>query len=360
MKNQKFARRLTLTLAASLAFAGAASAQEIFDLANQGDIAALCGDKPTKIAVLDGYGGDTWRKITFAELQDEASKCPNITEITYSDAGGDQQKYNSDITSFASQQYNIIMALTDFGPAAIPAYRKAVEAGVTMVPWHSNLNGTAGQDYTVNPYQSQRQQSYIWIDWLASVKPDATFVFMGGFAGADASTNSMKYIKEAMANHPDLKLLEDEFIPANWNRADGQKAAVALIAKHPEVDAIITDYGPITQGVIAAYEDAGMKLPILVTQGTSIELNCKYMDAKAAGNQWTYMSTDGTTRTVRFALRHAMAAYQGVSDPYPMEATPFIYIDSVAGKDPICDPSFPPDADLSTSLTSDQLKALFN
>ena len=44
--------------------------------ADQGaDITPLCGDKPARIALVDGYGADTWRKITHAELQDEASKC---------------------------------------------------------------------------------------------------------------------------------------------------------------------------------------------------------------------------------------------------------------------------------------------
>jgi ribose transport system substrate-binding protein len=38
----------------------------------------LCGDKPIKMAHVDGFGGNSWRRITKAELADEMSACPNV------------------------------------------------------------------------------------------------------------------------------------------------------------------------------------------------------------------------------------------------------------------------------------------
>src|SRR5882672_1677939 len=70
------------------------------------DISTMCGSKPMVVALADGYGGDTWRRITFAEFQDEAKKCPNVTKVLYTDAGGDQQKSNSDINGLVAQGVN--------------------------------------------------------------------------------------------------------------------------------------------------------------------------------------------------------------------------------------------------------------
>src|SRR5579862_5272602 len=49
----------------------------------------VCGTKKIKVAYADGWGGNYWRHITRAEFEDEASKCPNITEVKYTDGEGD-------------------------------------------------------------------------------------------------------------------------------------------------------------------------------------------------------------------------------------------------------------------------------
>jgi ribose transport system substrate-binding protein len=58
----------------------------------------LCGDKPIKIAHVAGFGANSWRKITEAELKDELSACENVT-VDYSQADGDLQKYITAINS---------------------------------------------------------------------------------------------------------------------------------------------------------------------------------------------------------------------------------------------------------------------
>ena len=65
---------------------------------------------------------------------------PNITEIQYTDAGGDAQTYNSAINSYVAQGFDIILAFTDFGDAGLPAYRSAHMAGATMVPYFNHLS----------------------------------------------------------------------------------------------------------------------------------------------------------------------------------------------------------------------------
>ena len=65
------------------------------------DITKMCGTKPIRIGVADGYGGNTWRKIVLAEIKDEAAKCPNIKDVIYLDAAGDPQKLTAISTALS-------------------------------------------------------------------------------------------------------------------------------------------------------------------------------------------------------------------------------------------------------------------
>lgn len=357
------ASRGLLAFAAASAFAASAvcSAAEKAALLDKGaDIAPICGTKPTRVALVDGYGGDTWRKITRAELEDEAGKCKNVVEIKYSNAGGDQQKYNGDINSFVSQGVDIILAFTDFGPAPIPAYRKALQAGVTMVPYFSNIGGQTGKDFTANTYQDQAYDGAFWADWFGKTLKEGNVVMLGGTPGASSSQVFMSGLKEGLKKYPGLKLLDENYIVTNWNPADAQKAVTGLIAKYPKIDGIASDYGVTTLAAIKAFEQAGLPVPAQATLASNNDINCKYLAAKKDGKAWKYVSLDGTTGLVRFAFRRAMASLQGTTNGKSLAAIPYVYADSEAGIDPKCDPAAPPDADLSSFLPGATLKALFN
>ena len=68
------------------------------------DIRTLCGTKPVRVALSDGFFANSWRKTALAELKDEASKCPNITEVIHTDAQGSAQKQIADIQGLAAQR----------------------------------------------------------------------------------------------------------------------------------------------------------------------------------------------------------------------------------------------------------------
>ncbi|MBT8154088.1 substrate-binding domain-containing protein [Epibacterium ulvae] len=350
-------------LGSALACAGmvtTAAAEEPIFMDQGADIASMCGDKPMRVALIDGFGGDTWRKITRAEFEDELSKCDNVTEVRYVDANGDQQKYNGDINSLIAQGMDVIVAFTDFGDAALQTYRKAHRDGVTIVPYFSNISGEAGTDYAANLYQDQYYVGGLWADWMGkTLNGEGNVVVLGGVAGAASSQVFLDGFKAGIADYPGIKLLDENFIVTNWNPADAQRAVTGLIAQYPEIDGIASDYGVTTLAAIKAFEQAGLDVPAQATLASNNEINCKYVEAKAAGTVWEYFSLDGTVRTVRFAARAGVAAFQGTENSDPTSVVPFVYADSAAGIDPLCDPAAPPDADLSSGLPADKLSALF-
>src|ERR671922_48630 len=125
----------------------------------------LCGDEPIKLAQVDGFGANSWRKIVRKELESELKPCTNV-EISYAQAGGDIQKYNSQINSFVAQGYDIIVTYDDFGPQGLPAIRKAYKAGVTIVPYTSDPGGEDGQDYSAFVTYDREEGGKLFAQWL--------------------------------------------------------------------------------------------------------------------------------------------------------------------------------------------------
>lgn len=353
--------RLMAGGAAAVLSSGMAMAAEPARVDQGIDIAPFCGEDPLRVALVDGYGNNTWRKIAFAELQDEASACSNLTVEDHMDAGGDQQAYAAAINGFAIQGYDIILAFTDFGDAAIPAYRAANGNGTTMAPYFGVLSGTPGVDYAVNPYQDSEAIGRQYANWLnVALEGEGNVLMSGGPAGAKSSSSFMKGFSEGLAQYPGLNLLDDKFIAMNWNPADAQKAAAGLIAKYGDtIDAIASDYGVTSLATVKAFQQAGVKVPAIATIATSNELNCMYTAAVKNGTAWKYLAVDGSTADVRFALRQALAAHHGMEIDEPLGVVPYVYADSTSDVMPKCSDTAPPDADLSSLLPPEKLNALF-
>ncbi len=342
------------------ALASSASLAQSARVDQGGDIKPLCGTNPIRIALIDGYGGDTWRKITLAELKDEASKCSNISDIQYTDAGGDPQAYNAAINSYSAQGFDIIFAFTDFGDAATPAYRSAFQAGVTMVPFFGVLKGKPGVDFAVNPYQDSIAIGKSFAEWVGkALNGKGNVLMLGGPAGASSSADFMKGYKEGLKEFPDLKLLDQNYITTNWNPADAQKAAAGLIAKYPQIDAIASDFGVTSLATIKAFEQAGVKVPAMAAIATNNEMNCKYINQLKDDKAWPYLALDGSNGDIRFALRHALAYHNKLENKEPLGVVPYVFADSTADVKPKCSETAPPDADMSSLLPPEKLEALF-
>jgi ribose transport system substrate-binding protein len=351
-------RALAAGLLAASASMPAMSAESAL-VTKQGDIGSMCGTKPMVVGLSDGYGGVTWRKTAAAELKDEVSRCKNFKKFMYTNANGDQQKANSDINSMVAQGVNVLVVFPDFGAAQIPAMRAATKAGVTVVPYLAKISGNAGKDYAANVTEDVYRMGQVWADWYGQNLKKGNVVFLGGAPGAMSSQIFLEGFKTELTKYPDLKLLDNNFTVTNWNPVDAQKAVSGLIAKYPRIDGVATDYGVTALATVKAFEQAHLAIPAIATNASNNELNCKYLDMKKSGKTFPYFSLDGTTSVIRFAGRRGVADFQGTKNEEPLAAFPVPYADSAKGMDPKCDPTAPPDADFSSALSAEKLKAVF-
>jgi ribose transport system substrate-binding protein len=318
-----------------------------------GKIEDFCPKEPMKVAFAKG-SNNSWTAITLAEIKDEASKCSNITDVIFTDAQGNQQQAVADLNGLVAQGVKAIVVQPEFGPAQLPSIAAAHKAGVGIVPLISNPGGAPGTDYAEAVLEDTDASGRDWAAWLDRTIGKGTVAFLGGTPGAASSAQFFDGVKKGLADYPDLELVSDTVIDTNWDAGQKKRVVSGLLAQHGRIDAFITDYGLTDTGVIDAYKAAGLELPALATNASGNANGCQW-----AEDNFDFMSLDETTTFGRIALRKALAAAQGLENPEPALVKMPTVIDTTAGKNPKCEKDLPPDVDLSSKLSLDELKKLF-
>jgi ribose transport system substrate-binding protein len=315
-----------------------------------GDITAYCPDKPTKVAYAKGTN-NTWAQITLAEIKDEASRCANITDVIFTDAQGNQQQAVSDLNGLVAQGVKAIVIQPEFGQAQIPSIAAATRAGVGIVPLISDPGGVIGTDYPDAVIEDPDAAGRDWAQWLDQTVGGGTVAFLGGTPGAASSSLFFEGFKKALADYPKLELISDSVIDTNWDAGQKKRVVSGLLAQHGRIDAVVSDYSLTDTGVIDAYQAAGLEPPALTGLASGNANGCQWKE-----KNFPYMTLDETTTFGRIALRKALAAAQGMENDEPSLVKMPRAVDTEAGINPKCSPELPPDADLTSKLSAEQLK----
>jgi ribose transport system substrate-binding protein len=335
-----------------------AKAGTIDDLAS---ISALCGSKKITVGMSDLFGGNSWRKITRAEFEDEASKCTTIEKTLYTDGQNNPQKQISDINGLVAQGVDVLV-VNDLGPSALPTLRKAVAAGVRVVPFIANPGGTPGTDFTA--YVAEDVQAYgkALADWtVKALGGKGNVVVLGGLPGNSYSQAVYDAATKALADSDMTLLNRGGYIVTNWDPGETQKVVAGLLTKYPHIDGIISDYGGGSVGGIRAFLAAGRPLPVW-SANDSNEFACLWKKYHPTQPTFEIGTVSSRNWMARVALRHGVAAAEGLADDEPTIIQLPLFEDSIAGGDmaPKCAPDLPPDAILSSQLSKSDLTSIFN
>ncbi|WP_426245400.1 substrate-binding domain-containing protein [Nocardioides sp. LHG3406-4] len=325
------------------------------------DISELCGDEPMTVALADGFGGNSWRKITRAVFEAEAAKCPNIEKVLYTDAQGDTQKAIADINSLVAQGVDIIVTFVDGGEALLPTIKKATAAGVKVVPFVGSPGGTPGEDYVDFVAEDIKTYGGSLADWtIDAMGGEGNLVMLGGIAGNSYSQGVFEGVKDAAAKSPGINLLNaDGPISTDWEPGKTQQVVAGLITKYGQIDGIVADYGGGSVGGIRAFIAANKPLPVW-SANDSNEFACLWYQYKDDNPSYQIATESSRNWIVKVALHKGLAAANGILSDEPSIYNLEIIEDS-RNPDmlPTCEDSLPPDAILSSGLKVEQLADLF-
>ena len=316
-------------------------------------ISKVCGTKKIKVAYADGWGGNYWRHITRAEFEDEASKCPNITEVKYTDGEGDAGKHIADIQALVAQHFDVILVFADTGEAVLKELRKATQAGVAVVPFTTGDApfGKLGVDYVDRATESQIALGKTEAEWMAkTLGGKGNVIINGGFPGNPMSSSQAVGWKEMFAKYPGITVIDTP--DTNWDPATAQKTTAAEIAKFPQIDGIIAE----TDGPIRAFQAAGKPVPAYFGQELN-DLSCLWADS---AQKFKLATGPAHTWLIRLALRKGVAAAEGVDDTEPSLVKLDILEDSTDPKKPVtCAKDLPMDSIYQSSqLSKEQISKL--
>jgi len=330
--------------------------------AASGDVPSWCGSEDVRLALADGFGDNNWRKITRAEAEDEANKCPSVTEFSYTDGQGNTQKAISDIQGLVAKGVNALVVFPDAGEAVLPAIRSAHQAGVTTVPYRVSPGGEPGEDYDYFIETDFTDAGRLWGQWLVDhVLKDGkgNVLTLGGPPANSQSVAEYKGMAEVLADHPGIKLLgQRPYTATNWDAAKTQQVVTAALARYPDIDAITTDFGSALASAFPAFEQAGRKIPAIATEDSNL-LSCERETiAEEDGYEFPLFTQSSQTWMVRTAVQFAVAEASGGKVPESTEVPREEFENSFTDEPeaPLCKSALGDEAILSTRLTDQQLE----
>ena len=289
-----------------------------------------CGPKKATLALLDGYGGNSWRQVTTASGKQTVELCPSITKYEYADGQGDTQKSISDIKSMAAKGVDALVVFGDAGPAVLPALTSVYKSGKVVVPYRVAVGGKDGQNYSKFVGASFESDGETWGKWIKSILPKGgNLLFLSGPAGNSQGLDELKGLKKELGDEY-VFVNQAPFAVTNWDPALTQKVLTAEIAKNPKIDVIISDFGPSMVGALPLFTKQGKSIPAIATSDGN-SLGCFY-EANKAGNPDFKLFTVATGNdNVRLAVQWAVALATDGKPPADATFKAPAFEDSVAG-----------------------------
>jgi ribose transport system substrate-binding protein len=324
-EKMKFSDKQKLALAAATTAIAVGSA----NLA-QAETPSWCGPKKATIALLDGYGGNSWRQVTTASGKEEALKCPSITKYEYADGQGDTQKSISDIKAMAAKGIDALVVFPDAGQAMLPAITSVYKSGKVIVPYRVEAGGQAGVNYTKFIGTDFVNDGQNWGNWIKSVLPQGgNLLFLSGPAGNSQGLDELKGLKSVLG--PEYKFINPEpFDVTNWDPALTQKVLTAEIAKNNKIDVIVSDFGPSLVGALPLFKQSGRSIPALATSDGN-SLGCLWADVHQDNPDFKLFTVSTENDNVRLAVQWAVAAVTGGTPPTAETFKGPVFENSVTG-----------------------------
>ena len=316
-----------------------------------------CGPDEIRLGFTDGFGGNSWRLVTTAAARDEASKCPRVVAVDYADGQGDTQKAISDIQGLVAKGVDALVVFPDAGEAILPALRSAYEAGVVTVPYRVTAGGTPGVDYDAFIATSPYDAGVLWGEWIVENFPDGGNVLMvsgppGNSQGVEEA-QGLASVLEPTGNY--TMIGEQPFAPTNWDPAETQRVLTAAIAQFPQIDVIVSDFGPSLVGALPEFEKSGRSIPPIATSDGNV-LACFFNEAKPSNPDFELFTVSTQNDHARLAIQWAVALASGGETPDEEVYPNFVFENSITGDpNPVtCRDDLPGDIYLSAEMSGDE------
>lgn len=278
-------------------------------------------DGPYRIALANGFVGNTWRIQmikTIKAYAESAEVAPDIKELKVVSTGTDVAAQIAAIENFINSGYDAILTIAVNPTAFTPVIKKANKAGVVLIPFDNVLD----TDEVIQVNENQLEMGKIMGKWITTKVPNGGKVLeIRGLPGNSVDRDRHLGFREIVeAEKGKYEIVE---VVGNWDDGTAQKVAADAIAVHKKFDGMFVQGG--STGAVRAFMDAGH--PFIPVAGEA-ENGFRKLCAENADKGLLCSSAGQSPGLVAISLKTAIAALKGetlpqyVSVPIPLVEHP--------------------------------------
>lgn len=267
---------------------------------------------PYKIAIVNGFVGNTWRiqmiKTAKAYAEDPAIK-DKIAELKVVSTGTDAPAQLGAIEDFINQGFDAIVTIAVSPDGFDRVIRLADKNDIVLVPFDNVLDTDAVMQVNEDQYEMGRQWAQFLIDELkADGKTGGKILEVRGLPGNSVDRDRSKAIHDTFA--ADGGTWEIVEVVGNWDDGTAQKVTADAIAVHGKFDGVTVQGG--STGTVQAMIDAGH--PFVPVAGES-ENGFRKLIAAHSGEGLKGISIGQSPGLVAVSMKAAISALEGSPMP---------------------------------------------
>ncbi|SCB48997.1 substrate-binding domain-containing protein [Rhizobium multihospitium] len=218
---------------------------------------ALAQDKKLKIGAAPYGLNAEFMQIWSAALKEHPAVKNGDVDLTIFDGRYDALVQQEQVNTMITQKFDAIIFVPIDIEAAATAVQAAHDAGIPVVGSNTRVNSDlltayVGSDDTISGYMEAKTV-------LDKIGCKGNVVILEGPIGQSAQISRLEGNKKALAECPNVKVLEDQ--TANWSRAEAQTLMENWLTSHPgQINGIIGQNDEMALGAIEAIKAAKLNV----------------------------------------------------------------------------------------------------
>jgi simple sugar transport system substrate-binding protein len=199
----------------------------------------------------------TWRTAETDSIKSEAQK--RGVDLRFVDAQGKQENQIKALRAFVAQHVQAIILAPVVETGWEPVLKEVKAAKIPVILVDRGIDVKDDSLYATLIASDFVAEGRMAGDWLAKkTNGKANIVELQGTPGAAPANDRKKGFAEAIASHPDMKIIKSQ--TGNFSRNDGKATMEAFLkSEGKNINAVYAHNDDMALGAIQAIEEAGMK-----------------------------------------------------------------------------------------------------
>jgi simple sugar transport system substrate-binding protein len=199
----------------------------------------------------------TWRTAETESIKSEAAN--RGVDLRFVDAQGKQENQIKALRAFIAQKVQAIILAPVVETGWEPVLKEVKAAKIPVILVDRGIEVKDDSLYATLIASDFVAEGRMAGEWLAKkTNGKANIVELQGTPGAAPANDRKKGFAEAIASHPDMKIIKSQ--TGNFNRNDGKATMEAFLkAEGRNINAVYAHNDDMALGAIQAIEEAGLK-----------------------------------------------------------------------------------------------------